>query len=150
MSGPVSNVMGRSDKCASGFHRTSPWLPSRQRRRHVSYASAQVNGLIAAYRVAKVDRSQTFTKSARARAKLTIYQPLAVERLSYKQRPVIRHWINPTIDCTLGSARVLCHRTDTPAEPLRTSDPRHSPPDSQFHVIYDIATTLKLRRRHFV
>jgi hypothetical protein len=59
---------------------------------------------------------------------LTIYQPLAVERLSYKQRPVIRHWINPTIDCTLGSARVLCHRTDTPAEPLRTSDPRHSPP----------------------
>jgi hypothetical protein len=22
--------------------------------------------------------------------------------------------------------------------------------DSQFHVIYDIATTLKLRRRHFV
>jgi len=23
-------------------------------------------------------------------------------------------------------------------------------PDSQFHVIYDIATTLKLRRRHFV
>ena len=44
----------------------------------------------------------------------------------------------------------LCHRTDTPAEPLRTSDPRHSPPDFQFHVIYDIATTFKLRRRHFV
>jgi hypothetical protein len=65
---------------------------------------------------------------ARARAKLTIYQPLAVEPLSYKQRPVIRHWINPTIDCTLGSARVLCHRTDTPAEPLRASDPRHSTP----------------------
>ena len=65
---------------------------------------------------------------ARARAKLTIYQPLAVERLSYKQRPVIRHRINPTIDYTLGSARVLCHRTDTPAEPLRTSDPRHSTP----------------------
>ena len=60
---------------------------------------------------------------ARARAKLTIYQPLAVERLSYKQRPVIRHEINPTIDYTLGSARVLCHRTDTPAAPLRTSDP---------------------------
>jgi hypothetical protein len=30
-----------------------------------------------------------------------------------------------------------------PPNPLRTSDPRHSPPDSQFHVIYDIATTLK-------
>ena len=87
---------------------------------------------------------------ARARAKLTVYQPLAIERLSYEQRLVIRHWINPTIDCTLGSSRVLCHRIDTPAESLRTSDPRHSPPDFQFHVIYDIATTFKLRQRHFV
>jgi hypothetical protein len=65
---------------------------------------------------------------AGARAKLTIYQPLAVERLSYEQRPVIRHEINPTVDYTLGSARVLCHRTDTPAAPLRTSDPWQSPP----------------------
>ena len=59
---------------------------------------------------------------APARAKLTIYQPLAVERLSYKQRPEIGHRINPTIDCTLESARVLGHRTDTPSEPLSTSD----------------------------
>ncbi len=44
---------------------------------------------------------------AGARAMLTIYQPLAVERLSYEQRPVIRHEINPTVDYTLGSARVL-------------------------------------------
>jgi hypothetical protein len=28
MSSPPSNVMGPSDKCVSGFHRTSPWLPS--------------------------------------------------------------------------------------------------------------------------
>ena len=73
---------------------------------------------------------------------MTVYQPLAIERLSYEQRLVIKHWINPTIDCTLGSAGVLRHRIDTPAEPLRTADPRHSPPDSQFHVIYDIEAFL--------
>ena len=28
MSGRLSNAMGPSVKCASGFHRTSPWLPS--------------------------------------------------------------------------------------------------------------------------
>ena len=85
---------------------------------------------------------------ARARAKLTIYQPLAVERLSYKQRPVIRHRINPTIECTLESARVLAIG---PTRPPNHSAPYDTqPPDSQFHVIYDIATTLKLRRRHFV
>ena len=60
---------------------------------------------------------------ARARAKLTIYQPLAVEPLSYKQRPVIRHWINPTIDCTLGSARVSAIGPTRP--PNHSAPPTH-------------------------
>jgi pimeloyl-ACP methyl ester carboxylesterase len=40
-------------------------------------------------------------------------------------------WRNVMPHCRggpLGSARVLCHRTDTPAESLHTSDPRHSSP----------------------
>ena len=60
---------------------------------------------------------------ARARAKLTVYQPLAVERLSYEQRPVIGHEINPTVGRDLVALGVLCDRTDTRSERLRTSDP---------------------------
>jgi len=81
---------------------------------------------------------------AHARAKLTIYQPLAVERLSYEQRPVISHWIHPTIECTLESARVLAIGPTRP--PNHSAPPTHDtqPPDFQFHVIYDIATTFNL------
>ena len=84
---------------------------------------------------------------ARARAKLTIYQPLAVERLSYEQRRVIGHEINPTVGRDLVALGVTCDRTDAPND---SAPPTHDtqPPDSQFHVIYDIATTFKLRRRH--
>jgi hypothetical protein len=60
---------------------------------------------------------------ARARAKLTVYQPLAVERLSYEQRRVIGHEINPTVGRDLVALGVTCDRTDTRSERLRTSDP---------------------------
>ena len=74
---------------------------------------------------------------------------LAVERHSYEQRPVIGHEINPTVGRDLVALGV------TPMGPTRapndSAPPTHDtqPPDSQFHVIYDIATTFKLRRRHF-
>jgi len=82
---------------------------------------------------------------ARARAKLTVYQQLAVERLSYEQRPVIGHEINPTVGRDLVALGV------TPMGPTRapndSAPPTHDtqPPDSQFHVIYDIATTEPFR-----
>jgi hypothetical protein len=57
-----------------------------------------------------------------ARAKLTVYQPLAVERLSYEQRPVIRHWIHLAIGRDLVALGVMCDRTDKRSERLRTSD----------------------------
>jgi len=60
---------------------------------------------------------------ARARAKLTDYQPLAVELLSYEQWPVIRQGINPTVGRDLVALGAMCDRTDTPSERLRTSDP---------------------------
>jgi hypothetical protein len=60
---------------------------------------------------------------ARARAKLTVCQPLAVERVGYEQWPVIRHWIHPTIGRDLVAMGVMCDRTDKRSEPLRTSHP---------------------------
>jgi len=59
----------------------------------------------------------------RARAKLTAYQPLAVEQVGYEQWPVIRHWIHPTIGRDLVAMGVMCDRTDKRSERLRTSDP---------------------------
>ena len=73
--------MGPSDKCASGFHRTSPWLPSRQRRRHVSYASAQINGLIAAYPVAKIDELHNLNLATRSGAEVSDQLKYFADRL---------------------------------------------------------------------
>jgi hypothetical protein len=58
---------------------------------------------------------------ARARAKLTVYEALAVERLSYKQRPVIRHWVNPTVGRDLVGLEIARDRTDKRSERLCTS-----------------------------
>jgi hypothetical protein len=69
------------------------------------------------------NRADQLRLRARARAKLTVYQPLAVERVGYEQRPVIGHEINPTVGRDLVALGVMCVRTDTRSERLRTSDP---------------------------
>jgi hypothetical protein len=81
---------------------------------------------------------------------LTVYEALAVERLSHEQRPMIRHWVNPTVDRDLVGLQMARDWTDKRSEQLCTSRSQLSAPYSQFRVIYDIATTLKLRRRHLV